>query len=56
MAKKNRQKAVRRWEAYYNEDCLEHWQNMVAALDIDGHYASKTQCRKVLSTCCLLDS
>jgi hypothetical protein len=47
MGKKNKNKrlATRRWEEYYNEDDLEHWQQLMAVLGIDGHFGSKTQCK-----------
>ncbi|CAK7226089.1 hypothetical protein SBRCBS47491_006110 [Sporothrix bragantina] len=50
MAKKSRQKAIRRWEEYYNESDLENWQRMVDALGIEGHYPSKRQCKKAIRT------
>ncbi len=54
MAKKRRTRkqsragaAVDAFDAYYHDDSLESWQRMMADLDIDGHFPSKTQCRKV---------
>ena len=50
MAKKNKKKslAYKRWEKYYNEDELDHWQRLMAVLDVDGCFTSKTQCKKVI--------
>ncbi|KAL1896154.1 hypothetical protein Sste5346_004896 [Sporothrix stenoceras] len=50
MAKKSKNKslAFRRWEEYFNEDELDHWQRLMTILDIEGHFTSKTQCKKAL--------
>lgn len=50
MTKKNKNKkqAFKRWEEYYNEDALDHWQHLMTVLDIEGYFGSKTQCKKVL--------
>ncbi|KIH87241.1 hypothetical protein SPBR_08955 [Sporothrix brasiliensis 5110] len=50
MAKKNKNKGIasKLWEEYYNEDELGHWQRLLSVLGIDGHFSSKTQCKKAL--------